>query len=75
MPFAVAVAVPLTILAVMSVFSFEQSRHESELRAQRTVQALTERALRTFRAHDLIINAVDKHIEGWGWNQINASTA
>ena len=66
LPFAAAIAVPLTILAVMGVFSFEQSRHEAELRAQRTVQALAEHALRTFRAHDLIISAVDKHIDNNG---------
>ena len=43
------------------------------MRAQRTVQALAEHALRTFRAHDLIIHAVDGHIAGWDWNAINAS--
>jgi len=73
LPFAAAVCVPLIILAVMGVFSFRQSKHEAELRAQRTVQALAEHALRTFRAHDLIIQAVDGHIAGWDWNAINAS--
>jgi signal transduction histidine kinase/CheY-like chemotaxis protein len=75
LPFAAALAVPLIILAVMSVFSFRQSRHEAELRGQRTVQALAEHALRTFRAHDLIITAVDHHISSWGWSEINASEA
>src|SRR3954469_22572723 len=73
LPFAAAICVPLIILAVMGVFSFRQSEHEAELRAQRTVQALAEHALRTFRAHDLIIHAVDAHIAGWDWNAINAS--
>jgi hypothetical protein len=75
LPFAAAIAVPLIILAVMSVFSFQQSRHEAELRGQRTVQALAEHALRTFRAHDLIITAIDNHISSWEWSQINASEA
>jgi len=73
LPFAAAICVPLILLAVMGVFSFRQSKDEAELRAQRTVQALAEHALRTFRAHDLIIRAVDGHIAGWGWDAINAS--
>jgi len=73
LPFAAAIAVPLVLLAVMGLFSFRQGTHEAELRAQRTVQALTEHALRTFRAHDLIIAAVDKYIAGWDWAQIDAS--
>ena len=73
LPFAAAICVPIIILAVMSVFSFRQSEDEAELRAKRTVQALAEHALRTFRAHDLIIHAVDGHIAGWDWNAINAS--
>lgn len=73
LPFAAAVCVPLVILAVMGVFSFLQTRHEAELRAQRTVQALTEHALRTFRAHDLIIRAVDGRISGWSWDRISSS--
>ncbi len=64
LPFVAAVGVPLTILGLMGVFSFAQSRHEAELRAQRTAEALAEHALRTFRAHDLIISAVDGHIAG-----------
>ncbi len=73
LPFAAAICVPLIVLAVMSVFSFRQSEDEAEFRAKRTVQALAEHALRTFRAHDLIIHAVDGHIAGWDWNAINAS--
>lgn len=73
LPFVAAIAVPLIVLAVMGVSSFDQIRREAELRAQRTVQALSEHALRTFRAHDLIINAVDQYIAGWGWDRIDAS--
>jgi signal transduction histidine kinase len=73
LPFTAAVCVPLIILAVMGAFSFTQTRHEAELRAQRTVHALAEHALRTFRAHDLIIKAVDSHIAGWDWNTIDGS--
>lgn len=73
LPFAAAVGVPLTILGLMAVFSFEQTRREAELRAQRTVDALAEHALRTFRAHDLIVTAVDSHITGWSWDAINTS--
>jgi signal transduction histidine kinase/CheY-like chemotaxis protein len=73
LPFATAIFVPLIILAVMGVFSFRQSENEAELRAQRTAQALAEHALRTFRAHDLIILAIDEHIAGWGWKEISAS--
>src|SRR4051794_13269011 len=47
LPFAAAIGVPLIILAVMGVFSFRQSKGEAELRAERTVQALAEHALRT----------------------------
>jgi signal transduction histidine kinase/CheY-like chemotaxis protein len=73
LPFAAAVCVPLIVLAVMGAFSFTQTRHEAELRAQRTVHALAEHALRTFRAHDLIIKAVDSHIAGWDWSAIDGS--
>ncbi|HEX4883552.1 MAG TPA: ATP-binding protein, partial [Casimicrobiaceae bacterium] len=73
LPFVAAVVVPLVILAVMGVFGFRQTRHEAELRAQRAVQALSEHALRTFRTHDLIIRAVDRHIEGWDWETISGS--
>lgn len=73
LPFAAAICVPLIILAVVSVFSFQQTRREAELRAQRTVQALAEHALRTFRAHDLIIGAVDGRMAGWDWGAISAS--
>ena len=73
LPFAAAIAVPLIILVVMGGVSFRQTQHEAELRAQRTVQALAEHALRTFRAHDLIIRAVDGHIAGWDWNAIDTS--
>lgn len=73
LPFAAAIGVPLIILVVTGFFSFRQSTREAELRAERTVQALSEHALRTFRAHDLVIRAVDAHIQGWDWNTINAS--
>jgi signal transduction histidine kinase/CheY-like chemotaxis protein len=73
LPFAAAICVPLVVLAVMSVFSFRQSEREAGLRAQRTVQALAEHALRTFRAHDLIIHAVDSRIANWDWEAINTS--
>ena len=73
LPFATAICVPLIVLAVLGIFSFGQTRHEAELRAQRTVQALAEHALRTFRAHDLIIHAIDGHIAGWDWSAINRS--
>ena len=73
LPFAAAICVPLVVLAVMSVFSFRQTEQEAGLRAQRTVEALAEHALRTFRAHDLIIHAVDSRIAGWDWEAINTS--
>jgi signal transduction histidine kinase len=73
LPFATAICVPLIILGVIGVFSFRQSKHEAELRSQRTVQALAEHALRTFRAHDLVIHAVDGHMAGWNWNAISTS--
>lgn len=71
--FAAAVLVPLALLAVMGVVSFVQGRQEAELRAQRVVQALSEHALRTFRAHDLIINAVDRYLVGRDWAEIDSS--
>lgn len=73
LPFVAAICVPLVILVVMGFISFQQSRQEAELRAQRTVQALAEHALRTFRAHDLIIQAVDAHVAGWDWPTIDKS--
>jgi signal transduction histidine kinase/CheY-like chemotaxis protein len=73
LPFAAAVCVPLVVLAVMGVISFRQTEREAQLRAQRTVQALAEHALRTFRAHDLIIHAVDSRVAGWDWGAISAS--
>ncbi len=73
LPFVAAVAVPLVTLAVMGVVSFRQSEREAELRSQRTAQVLAEHSLRTFRAHDLIIRAVDGHMAGWDWNTISTS--
>lgn len=73
LPFAAAICVPLIVLAIMGLVSFKQTQREAELRAQRTVQALAEHALRTFRAHDLIIKAVDSHVAGWSWDTISAS--
>lgn len=73
LPFAAAVMVPLALLAVMGVVSFVQARQEAELRTQRAVQALSEHALRTFGAHDLIIKAVDQFLVGRDWAEIDSS--
>ncbi len=73
LPFGAAVLVPMILLVAMGLFSFAQARHDAELRAQRAAQALAEHALRTFRAHDLIINAVDKYLMDWTWADISSS--
>ena len=38
-----------------------------------TTAALSEHALRTLRAHDLIIDFVDQRVQGMGWSQITGS--
>lgn len=71
--FAAAVLVPLAILAVVGLLSYRQVEAEAAERAHRTAFALSEHALRTVRAHELIMNAVDRYIAGMRWKDIASS--
>ena len=71
--FIAAVAAPLAIFLVVGFFSYGQIKSDAELRVIRTTQVLSEHALRTFRAHDLIVSSVAKYVQGWSWDRIAAS--
>src|SRR5262245_1540073 len=71
--FAAAIAVPLGLLAVAGWLNFRQVHAEAERNAMQSVRALSEHAQRTFRAHELLIEFVDRRIEGRTWRQLQAS--
>ena len=73
--FAAAVAVPLAIFAITGLFAYRQVESEALRRAERTAQVLAEHALRTLRAHELIMDAVDGRIAGMSWREITGSRA
>ena len=59
-----AVAVPLGVLAFAGWLSFDRVRQQAERDASHTAYALSEHAHRTLRAHELIIQFVDRYTEG-----------
>ena len=71
--FAAAVGVPLLLLALAGWLNFRQVESEALHRTEQTTQALAEHALRTLRMHELIIDFVDRYVQGWSWERINSS--
>ena len=71
--FAAAVAVPLGLLALAGWLNFRQVHAEAERHAVQNVHALSEHAQRTFHTHELLIKFVDRHVEGRGWRELQAS--
>lgn len=69
-----AICVPLFLLAVVALLSYRQVEAEAAQRAQRSVQALTEHALRTLRAHELVMAAVEEFTADMSWAEIAGST-
>src|SRR5262249_44469710 len=68
-----AIAVPLGLLAVAGWLNFRLEHAEAERNAMQSVRALSEHAQRTFRAHELLIESVDRRIEGRPWRELRAS--
>lgn len=71
--FAAAIFVPLAILGVVGFLSHREIEDEAADRARRMAFALSEHALRTLRAHELLMDAVDRYIAGLTWKQIASS--
>jgi PAS domain S-box-containing protein len=72
-PYVAAIAVPVALLAAAGWLNLRQIEDEAFRRIARASQALSEHAQRTFRTHEVIIDAVDRHIAGWSWEHILAS--
>jgi signal transduction histidine kinase len=71
--FAAALGLPVLLLAVAGWLTFHQAQSSATHRAQQTTEALSEHALRTLRTHELIIDLVDRFVQGWSWERINTS--
>jgi signal transduction histidine kinase/ActR/RegA family two-component response regulator len=71
--FTAAIAVPLGLLALAGWLTFDRVRDEAEREAGHTVHALSEHAHRTFRAHELLIQFVDRYTEGRSWEDLGRS--
>ena len=68
-----AVAVPLGVLAFSGWLSFDRVRQQAERDASHTAYALSEHAHRTLRAHELLIQFVDRYTEGRDWRALGSS--
>src|SRR3954470_24800201 len=71
--FAAAVAVPLSMLALAGWLNFRQLHVEAERQAAQSAHALSEHAQRTFRIHELLIDFVDRSVEGRSWRELQSS--
>lgn len=71
--FGAAIAIPLGVLALAGWLNFRQAHEQATQHAQYIAAALSEHAQRTFRAHELLIEFVDRHIEGRSWDDLAAS--
>ena len=71
--YAAAVVVPLCLLLLAGWMNYQQAESEARLRVDRSTEALSEHALRTFRAHELIIDFVNSYVDGWSWERIRSS--
>jgi signal transduction histidine kinase/ActR/RegA family two-component response regulator len=71
--FAAAIAVPLGLLALAGWLNFRQVHAETERGAMQSVRALSEHAQRTFRTHELIIEFVDRYVQGRAWHELSVS--
>ena len=71
--FAVAFVVPLLLLALAGWLNWRQAESQALHRARQTTEALSEHALRTLTTHELIIDVVDRYVQGWSWEQIRTS--
>ena len=71
--FAAAVGVPVLLLALAGWLNFRQAESQALHRVQQTTEALSEHALRTLSTHQLIIDLVDRYVQGWSWERIHTS--
>ncbi len=69
----VAVVLPLVLFAGASWYLRERQLAEGVVHVEQTVQGLEEHALRVFEAQTLIIDVVDRYIEGMDWDTIRTS--
>ena len=73
--FAAAVAVPLGLLGLAGWLNFRQVQSDAQDRAAHGAHALSEHAHRTFRAHELILEFVDRYTEGLAWQDLRDTPA
>jgi signal transduction histidine kinase/ActR/RegA family two-component response regulator len=71
--FAAAVGLPVLLLVLAGWLNFGKAEAEAVHRARQTTEALSEHALRTLSTHNLIIDLVDRYVQGWSWERIRGS--
>ncbi|HEY9532663.1 MAG TPA: hypothetical protein VIQ55_14830, partial [Burkholderiales bacterium] len=71
--FAAALILPLFLLALAGWLNWRQAEAQALHRARQATDALSEHALRTFTTHQLMIDVVDRYVQGWTWDGIRAS--
>jgi signal transduction histidine kinase/ActR/RegA family two-component response regulator len=71
--FAAAIGVPVVLLALAGWLTYRNAESQALHRAQQTTEALSEHALRTLSTHELIIDLVDRYVQGWSWEHIRSS--
>jgi hypothetical protein len=72
---AAAVGVPLAMLAAVSITNYRDIEQAQFDAARHTAEALSEHALRTFRAQELMVDVAAQLVEGQPWPQLHKSAA
>jgi hypothetical protein len=70
---AAAVAIPVSLLALAGWLDYRQVEGQARQHVRHTTAALSEHAQRTLRSHELIIQFVDRYVQGWSWSEIASS--
>ena len=65
-----AFVVPLALILVAAYANYRHAENEAFLRAQKTADALSEHALRTFRSHEHLVDIINGHLEHLRWQDI-----
>src|SRR3972149_359562 len=68
--FMAAFVVPLALILVAAYANYRHAENEAFLRAQKTADALSEHALRTFRSHEHLVDIINGHLEHLRWQDI-----
>ncbi|HEX2198562.1 MAG TPA: ATP-binding protein, partial [Burkholderiales bacterium] len=71
--FAAALGVPVLLLGLAGWLNYRQAESQALHHTEQTTHALSEHALRTVTTHELIIDLVDRYVQGWSWERIRTS--